>query len=108
MIVAQSRDSKSIVKPVASGTRVLLPVALVVTAYYTVTAKPMGIALPVPVYIVNAVAIAILFAASVAAFQRRVPAGWVDVLSALGWWCPAVAILVTLYTHNPIYMLLLI
>ena len=109
MMVAQSRDSRLPIKPVASGTRVLLPAALVATAYYTLTAKPMGIALPAPVYIVDVAALVILLAASVAAVRRRVPAGWGDVVAALGWWCPSVAILVTLYyTRNPIYLLLLI
>jgi CheY-like chemotaxis protein len=96
VIVAQSRDSKLLAKPVASGTRVLLLVALVATAYYTLTPKPMGIAVPTPVYIVDAIAFAILLAASVAAIQRRVPVGWGDVVGALCWWCPSVAILATL------------
>jgi two-component system cell cycle sensor histidine kinase/response regulator CckA len=109
VIVAQSRDSKLLVRPVASGTRVMLPAALVATAYYTLTAKPMGIALPAPVYIVDAVALAILIAASVVAYRCRVPAGWADVVGAIGWWCPSLAIVVTLYyTHDPLYVLLLI
>lgn len=104
-----SRNARPAESAVAEGTRLLVPAALIATIFFTVTARPMGIAPPPAVYAVDCGAIAVLLVASIAALLRRIPVRWGESVATLGWWCPSAALIVTqLYTHEPAYLLLLI
>ncbi|MGH9887713.1 MAG: sensor histidine kinase, partial [bacterium] len=107
--MAQSRGSPLVWSTLDEGTRLLLPALLLATIFYTVTAAPMGIQLPAPVYACDGAAIAVLFVASIVVNVRRIPVRWAERIGTVGWWCPSVAIIVTqAYTHKSMYVLLLI
>jgi len=88
--------------------RMLVPATLALTIFYTVSAAPMGIALPAQVWAFDLVTIAWLAIFTVLVMLRRIPAYWSHAVSTAVWVGPTAALLVTqYYTHNSSYVQLI-
>jgi len=88
--------------------RMLVPATLALMIFYTVSAAPMGITLPVQVWAFDLVTIAWLTAFTALVILRRIPAYWSHAVSTAVWVGPTAALLVTqYYTHNTSYLQLI-
>jgi two-component system cell cycle sensor histidine kinase/response regulator CckA len=102
-------NSKLLAPIVRERQRLLVPATLVSIIFYTVAAGPMGIALPAQVYAFDIAIIVVLSAITVPVMTRRIPDRWSHVVTTFVWWALVIATLQTEYfSHNPVYVLLLI